>query len=37
VSGSCPVTDPKFYEKWDLVTFGTSEYDQGKNKKKKTK
>lgn len=28
VSGSCAITDPKFYEKWDLVTFGTSEYDE---------
>ena len=28
VSGSFPVTDPTFYEKWDLVTFGTSEYDE---------
>jgi hypothetical protein len=25
---SCPMTDPTFYEKWDLVTFGTSEYDE---------
>ena len=27
-SGKCPMTDPTFYEKWDLVTFGTSEYDE---------
>ena len=25
---SCPMTDTTFYEKWDLVTFGTSEYDE---------
>jgi hypothetical protein len=25
-SGKCPMTDPTFYEKWDLVTFGTPEY-----------
>lgn len=27
-SGKCSMTDPTFYEKWDLVTFGTSEYDE---------
>jgi hypothetical protein len=25
-SGKCPMTDPKFYGKWDLVNFGTPEY-----------
>ena len=26
-SGKCAVTNPKFYGKWDLVEFGTTEYD----------
>jgi|LakMenEpi03Aug12_release.lakeMendotaPanAssembly.Ray.scaffolds.fasta_scaffold3535237_1 hypothetical protein len=25
-SKKCPVEDPKFYSKWDLVSFGTPEY-----------
>jgi hypothetical protein len=25
-SGQCPVKDPKFYESWDMVEFGTDEY-----------
>jgi hypothetical protein len=27
-SKTCPVSNPKFYEKWDLVSFGTPEYNE---------
>ena len=27
-SGKCPISDPKFYGKWDLVEVGTPEYDE---------
>ena len=26
-SGQCPVQDPKFYEPWNMVEFGTEEYE----------
>jgi hypothetical protein len=26
-SGQCPVQDPKFYEPWDMVKYGTEEYE----------
>jgi hypothetical protein len=26
-SGQCPVQDPKFYEPWDMVEYGTEEFD----------
>lgn len=35
-SGKCAVTNPKFYGKWDLVEFGTTEYET-MFKKKRTK
>ena len=27
-SGECPIQDPKFYEPWDMVEYGTEEYEQ---------
>jgi hypothetical protein len=27
-SGQCPVKDPKFYEPWDMVEYGTEEYKE---------
>lgn len=26
-SGECPVQDPKFYEPWNMVEYGTEEYE----------
>ena len=26
-SGQCPVQDPKFYEPWNMVEYGTEEYE----------
>ena len=26
-SGQCPVQDPKFYEPWQMVEYGTEEYE----------
>jgi hypothetical protein len=25
-SGQCPVQDPKFYEPWDMIEYGTEEF-----------
>jgi hypothetical protein len=25
--GECPVTDPKFYEPWDMFEYGSDEYN----------
>jgi hypothetical protein len=27
-SGQCPVQNPKFYEPWNMVKYGTEEYDK---------
>lgn len=27
-SGECPVQDPKFYEPWNMVEYGTEEYEK---------
>ncbi|WP_396164940.1 hypothetical protein [Flavobacterium sp.] len=27
-SGQCPVQDPKFYEPWNMVEYGTEEYEK---------
>ena len=27
-SGQCPVQDPKFYEPWNMVEYGTEEYKE---------
>lgn len=27
-SGNCPITDPKFYGKWDLLDVGSPEYNE---------
>jgi hypothetical protein len=27
-SGKCPVQNPKFYEPWNLVEYGTEEYEK---------
>lgn len=27
-SGSCPMSNPKFYGKWDLVEFGCPKYNE---------
>jgi hypothetical protein len=27
-SGKCPVQNPKFYEPWNMVEYGTEEYEQ---------
>ena len=33
-SGKCSVKDPKFYEPWNMVKFGTEEYNKAFNRKK---
>ena len=36
-SGKCSVQNPDFYGKWDMVKFGTSEYDVAFSKKRTKK
>ena len=33
-SGQCPVQDPKFYEPWDMVEYGTEEYESAQKASK---
>ena len=36
-SGKCSVQNPDFYGKWDMVKFGTPEYDVAFSKKRTKK
>ena len=36
-SGICPIKNPYFYTTWNMVTYGTKEYDERFNKIKNKK
>ena len=36
-SGKCNVSNPNFYGKWNLVEYGTPEYDEAFSKKRNKK